>query len=147
MSLTTWLLIAAVGLLSALLSTAFTLWLIGRRRNRDRLQPPPADVNILGVLRVKRLNGEQIQRVYVPSESRLLVGRDPDSAICIRDKAVSRRHLLVKSDGDKVFIEDLNSTNGSRLNGKRVTSVQPLVDMDVIEIGESRIVFMAHAAR
>jgi hypothetical protein len=75
---------------------------------------------------------------------RLALGRLRDCDICLADQNVSRKHAaLVREDGGWA-IEDLESTNGTFLNGKRVERAT-LRDGDVIEIGTSRLVY--HAPR
>ncbi len=54
-------------------------------------------------------------------KNEMLIGRDPDeSHVCIPDDSVSGRHALLKNRGDRVFFQDLGSTNGSRLDGELV---------------------------
>lgn len=50
------------------------------------------------------------------------IGRSPENDIQIRDNYVSRRHLELNKKGDKYFIKDLNSANGTFLNGKKMRS-------------------------
>ena len=54
---------------------------------------------------------------------------------------VSRRHALVRPNGDSLYIVDQNSTNGTWVNGQRLTPGQsfPLADGDVIELGALRM--------
>ncbi|MCL1880524.1 MAG: FHA domain-containing protein [Actinomycetia bacterium] len=61
------------------------------------------------------------------SGSKLLLGRSSSADIRISDSvAVSRQHALIFSDGDKLFIEDLGSVNGSFLNAQRLSPHQPV---------------------
>jgi diguanylate cyclase (GGDEF)-like protein len=64
----------------------------------------------------------------------LLVGRDDDCDICIKDESVSRRHASIQPDGDAYAVLDLQSTNGTFVNDSRV-SVQKLKDGDYLHIG------------
>jgi diguanylate cyclase (GGDEF)-like protein len=64
----------------------------------------------------------------------LVIGRDADCDICIRDESVSRRHASIHPDGDAYRIRDLQSTNGTFVNDVRVT-VQKLKDGDYLHIG------------
>lgn len=50
------------------------------------------------------------------------IGRSPENDIQISDNYVSRRHLELDKRGDKYFIKDLNSANGTSLNGKKIRS-------------------------
>jgi hypothetical protein len=67
-----------------------------------------------------------------------VVGRDAASAVWIDDESVSRRHARITVPADEArsaTIEDLNSTNGTYLRGRRVTRPEPLADGDRITIG------------
>jgi len=70
---------------------------------------------------------------------RYIVGRDDDVAICLRhDSTVSRRHAEVVVTPAEVQVVELGSTNGTRINGARLTGGAPLRPGDVIEFGSSR---------
>lgn len=64
-----------------------------------------------------------------------VLGRDIGCALRLNDSGVSRRHLRVLRKGDDVIVEDLGSTNGSFLNGRKVTKRTRLGDRDAIELG------------
>ena len=63
------------------------------------------------------------------------IGRHDDCNIRIRSSQVSRRHCEVASDGDKLEVRDLGSSNGTFVNGKRVLGKQSLKPGDVLTIG------------
>ncbi|HEX6678818.1 MAG TPA: FHA domain-containing protein [Actinomycetes bacterium] len=71
----------------------------------------------------------------------LLLGREAGQAGRLGgDRTLSRRHARVIRDGQgRLFVEDLGSTNGTLLNGARVTGRQPLRAGDLIEVGESTL--------
>ena len=71
---------------------------------------------------------------------RLFIGRTPDNELQVDSKFVSRHHAQVIATSDGVVIEDLNSTNGIYLKGKRVRRHR-LVDGDVIHIGMHEITY------
>ena len=48
------------------------------------------------------------------------IGRDHDNAIQIDEKTVSRRHCEIQVNNNQVFIKDLNSTNGTFVNGEKI---------------------------
>ena len=52
--------------------------------------------------------------------SATFVGRTPDNDIQIEDTSVSRKHMKILRKGDKFFIEDLKSQNGTLLNGQKI---------------------------
>jgi|GEM_PF-2197400 len=78
--------------------------------------------------------GQEIIKVYPIKKNEVLVGRHPESDLVLDDPLVSRRHCKILIKNDSIFIEDLNSTNGTFLNGKRV-SFSELKIGDEISIG------------
>jgi len=70
----------------------------------------------------------------------IIIGRLSDAQIRLSDANVSRRHAAFRRLDDGWAIEDLDSTNGTRLNGKPVTRAR-LHDGDIVEIGVTRLVY------
>lgn len=77
-------------------------------------------------------------------DQRASIGRLPDNTVVIDNASVSARHASVFRDGDHFVIEDLASTNGTRVNGKRV-SRHTLQNGDLVRIGKHTIVFDEHS--
>lgn len=71
---------------------------------------------------------------------RLLIGRSEHNDIAISSKYISRHHALLVRHGSATFLMDLNSTNGTFVNSKRVSN-HVLVHDDVIRLGNHRIKF------
>jgi hypothetical protein len=71
----------------------------------------------------------------------IILGREEGLGISIRDPEVSRRHARVFWQSADYYVEDLGSTNGTFLNGTRITSPQPLRAGDAIGIGQTLLVF------
>lgn len=65
----------------------------------------------------------------------IIVGRAPGADILIPDDVVSRRHARFTLMGGDLMVEDLGSSNGTRLNGEPVTQIQRCSEGDVIRIG------------
>ncbi len=75
------------------------------------------------------------ERVYPLGAAEILIGRHTGADICLWDQAVSRFHaLLVLQDGNW-RIEDLQSADGTYVNGKRIRSPRILHQNDEIRIG------------
>jgi hypothetical protein len=74
------------------------------------------------------------------STGRNVIGRGTEADIRLPDTGVSRKHVDVVLDGSTATVEDLGSTNGTLINGRRVTR-QSLADGDVIRIGHSVLVY------
>jgi Nif-specific regulatory protein len=70
----------------------------------------------------------------------LSIGRDRSNAVCLDDLAVSRRHALIRRDGDQLRITDLGSHNRTAVNGVPIES-RDLKHGDQIRIGHSVFVF------
>ena len=68
------------------------------------------------------------------TETRAVIGRDTDCQLPLMYPTVSRRHCEVWAAGDKVHVRDLNSVNGTFVNGSRVRK-QQLQPGDVLQIG------------
>lgn len=76
------------------------------------------------------------------AEGSNVIGRSQDAQVKLPDTGVSRRHVDVTIDGPVAVAHDLGSTNGSIVNGQRISS-QQLRDGDVIRIGHSVLVYRA----
>jgi hypothetical protein len=63
------------------------------------------------------------------------IGRDHDCDFVLADLTVSRRHARLERDGAGWLLEDLGSTNGTRLNGWRVSSPVPVRPGDQVSFG------------
>lgn len=71
----------------------------------------------------------------IPIRSDLTIGRKEDNSIIISDQHVSGNHAKIMVRNDSLFIEDLNSTNGTYLNGNKISGKVKLSDKDEIKIG------------
>ena len=89
---------------------------------------------------VVSLDGVVIKEVQITKDKTTL-GRRPYNDIVIDNLAVSGEHAVLQMVGADVFIEDLNSTNGTYINGKAVKK-QLLSHNDTVEIGKYKIKFM-----
>ncbi|WP_022979198.1 FHA domain-containing protein [Ideonella sp. B508-1] len=89
---------------------------------------------------VVSLDNVVLKEVVIQKE-RTTLGRRPYNDIVIDNLAVSGEHAVLLSVGEDIFIEDLNSTNGTYINGKAIKK-QLLSNGDVIEIGKYRIKYI-----
>lgn len=83
-------------------------------------------------------NGGFEGMLYTIHDTETLIGRNPTTDITLLDEGISREHALISyDDGQSEFlIEDLQSTNGVRVNGKRVRQAT-LTDRDRLQIGST----------
>jgi predicted component of type VI protein secretion system len=70
---------------------------------------------------------------------RTTVGRDPDADICLDDEAVSRHHLQIESRGGVLMATDLDSRNGTALNGEPLDRPRRLRNGDTLVLGRHRL--------
>jgi adenylate cyclase len=89
------------------------------------------------------LDGEFAGSEYRLTAEETLIGRNPTTDITLLDESISREHAIVGWDAESgaFTVEDLQSTNGTRVNGKRVRS-SPLADGDEIQVGHTRFRFL-----
>ena len=94
--------------------------------------------------------------VYFPEDSptthevvgeKLTIGRLVGNDVALDEASVSSRHAeVVLQDGGTAVLRDLDSTNGTFLNGEQVTGEHPLVEGDEIYFGSVRSVFMEQSS-
>lgn len=70
-----------------------------------------------------------------------LIGRSALCHVTIEDPLVSRQHARVFTEGDRVTLEDLDSRNGTFVNGKQVEGTRVLADGDRVRVGTLELVF------
>ena len=80
-------------------------------------------------------------RVHPLDEERTMIGRDADNGIAIDEVYVSRHHALIARDERGYWLFDMNSTNGTFVNGQRVVQRQCLYPGDQIRIGRHVMTF------
>ncbi|MFM9901420.1 MAG: FHA domain-containing protein [Polaromonas sp.] len=86
------------------------------------------------------IDGVVIKEVQL-SKDRTSLGRRPYNDIVIDNLAVSGEHAVLQMSGNEVYVEDLNSTNGTYVNGKAVKK-QLLQHSDTVEIGKYKISYV-----
>ena len=84
----------------------------------------------------------QMMAEYNMNKERYTVGRLPDNDIRIDNAAVSGHHSLIINILNDSFLEDLNSTNGTYVNGKLIKK-HALQDSDVITIGRHQLKYLS----
>jgi pSer/pThr/pTyr-binding forkhead associated (FHA) protein len=107
----------------------------------DRIEQIEADHQ--GMLVVTR--GPNVGARIPLAESRLTVGRHPDSDLFLDDITVSRRHAEVTYSGGRYQVRDVGSLNGTYVNRRRVEEAW-LEGGDEVQIGKFKLVFMAGSA-
>lgn len=73
------------------------------------------------------------------------IGRDPSNDVVINDPLVSRFHVELTSDGfNNCVVRDMNSSNGTFVNGRRIAGTAALMDNDVLKIGNTIVPWKRH---
>jgi len=76
---------------------------------------------------------------YFIEKDEVFLGRDLTNDLPVPDPEISRRHARFLRRGDAIYIEDLGSTNGTFLNGVRISSPQRLNNGDLITLAEATV--------
>jgi pSer/pThr/pTyr-binding forkhead associated (FHA) protein len=82
------------------------------------------------VATLERVAGGEVLQSYRLDGPLVVIGRDSSCDIVLKGNGVSRRHCMVVLSKDGYCIEDLNSANGTLLNGSKLTEKSPLNDGD-----------------
>lgn len=90
------------------------------------------------------IDGVVIKEVQL-TKDRTTLGRRPYNDIVIDNLAVSGEHAVLQMLGGEIFLEDLNSTNGTYVNGKAAKK-QLLQNGDMVEVGKYKIKFVNEPA-
>ncbi|QDZ28768.1 FHA domain-containing protein [Noviherbaspirillum sp. UKPF54] len=86
------------------------------------------------------MNNEVLREVTL-SKERITIGRGPHNDLVIDNLAVSAEHAVIVTVNDDSFLEDLNSTNGTQVNGQPIKK-HFLQENDVIELAQYRISYV-----
>ena len=91
---------------------------------------PTEDDHYYLILRV----GPEAERTYPLKDDQIIIGRDLSNDIVVQDPEVSRAHIRLTREKNGYRVEDLNSTNGTHINGKRLEGTYSLHVDDMIEL-------------
>ena len=94
--------------------------------------------------RLELVSGSETGRIIRLTPPSLVIGRGAEADLRLTDTGVSRRHAEIQVDGENVILVDLQSTNGTAVNGRMVHST-PLNDGDRISVGTTVMVFRQDA--
>ena len=72
----------------------------------------------------------------------LVVGRERSAGVYLDDKTLSREHTSFYTENGKLFVRDLESRNGTFLNGQRIRNTQPLKAGDRVKVGVATFTVM-----
>ncbi|MCP4540924.1 MAG: FHA domain-containing protein [Chloroflexi bacterium] len=86
--------------------------------------------------RLVQSQGPQPGQTFMLDQDLLIIGRDPHNNIVINDPQISRQHARIMRQGDLMVVEDAGSTNGTFVNGMRLTGPHALANGDVVGLGD-----------
>lgn len=89
---------------------------------------------------VVRQGPKKGSRIALDSDE-ISIGRHPESDIFLDDVTVSRRHALVRRDGNGYIVHDAGSLNGTYVNQERVEELG-LTDGDEVQVGKFKLVYL-----
>lgn len=81
------------------------------------------------------LKGPNTGRQFLLEGATAILGRQADATVCLESQAVSRHHARILAENGEFFIEDLQSSNGTYVNGKRIRDRVSLTNDDLVQIG------------
>lgn len=85
---------------------------------------------------VRHTDNGRTEHITEILNGKLTVGRRPNNDLCLSHRTVSGDHAALSVEGSVLFLEDLNSTNGTFLNGRRVAGSTEIDTGDVIHFGQ-----------
>jgi len=89
---------------------------------------------------------QQARTFEISRETGWAVGREPTNTLVLNDIKVSRRHAVVRWEGDHFVVRDMGSRNGTFVNGEKI-QVAELADGDIVRIGDSEFLVRIAAQR
>jgi adenylate cyclase len=94
-------------------------------------------------LTIIRPDGQEIRQEFMGPQT--VVGRLDDCDLCLVDTMVSRNHCVILREGKGFVIKDLQSRNGTWVNGRRIKNRRRIRSGDVIQVGPFRLLFRPEA--
>jgi hypothetical protein len=123
---------------------------LGKARETELAKPTPAEVEQAEFFKrsdefretegdqvhcLRRLDGEDEETSFVVTPSGLKVGRKAPADIIVPGAGVSREHCLIELAADQLRVTDLNSTNGTYIDNKRIDRSEVLAVGSVLRVG------------
>jgi DNA-binding response OmpR family regulator len=80
------------------------------------------------------MEGEEIRGRWPLTKQAITIGRWEDNDVLVDDRWVSRHHAQVRREGEQYVVEDLDSKNGTFVNGRRIAGPTVLADGDEVQV-------------
>jgi hypothetical protein len=115
------------------------------RANRRTAAPPAAPEDAQDEFHcLKLIGGEQGEEMFVLGSTSLKIGRSAPADIVIAHPSISREHCLIGLANDELLVTDLNSTNGTFIDGQRVARAAILPVGAVLKVGQVSLIHETH---
>jgi pSer/pThr/pTyr-binding forkhead associated (FHA) protein len=98
----------------------------------------------MATITLRVLHGADRGRIFEHLPTPVTIGREEGNSIQLNDERISRYHLKLQSDNDKIVATDLESTNGTKVNGEDI-QVRIIRDGDMISVGRSLLLVGSHS--
>jgi hypothetical protein len=98
----------------------------------------------MALITLRVLHGADRGRVFQQMATPVTIGREEGNTIQLNDDRISRYHLKLQDDRDKIVLTDLESTNGTKVNGEDI-QVRIVRDGDMISLGKSLLLIGSHS--
>jgi pSer/pThr/pTyr-binding forkhead associated (FHA) protein len=101
------------------------------------------------VLALAVVGGTDLHAIYRIVNMETLVGRSKLADFCLSDDMISDEHIRIRVNNQLFSLVDLGSTNGTFVNGTKITEGTPirLKNLDLIKIGKTTLIFLANRYR
>ena len=124
---------------------------LSQPRDNQRAAPPAQATSVYRVepevnrqsASLRAIDGAQQGRTFIVPPGSTSVGRAPENDIVLDSPDVSRRHARIECTRAGIRVHDLNSTNGTRVNGEAVR-IADLEERDELSFGGQRLVLEVH---
>jgi pSer/pThr/pTyr-binding forkhead associated (FHA) protein len=98
----------------------------------------------MALITLRVLHGADRGKVYDRIPTPVTIGREEGNSIQLNDERISRYHLKLQDDNDRIVATDLESTNGTKVNGEDI-QVRIVRDGDMISLGRSLLLVGSHS--
>jgi len=86
------------------------------------------------------LKEKPVHRFVVYEGKPVVIGRTSEADVTLDNPSISREHAVVELEKDRAYLTDKGSTNGTWVNGKKITKRTPITDKDEIKVGKFAMV-------
>ena len=87
------------------------------------------------------VSGPNVENEWPVGGETVMIGRQRDNSVLLYDGRASREHCRIFKEGKQYFLEDLTSTNGTFVNGRKIVGSVPLTLETTFQVGESLLFF------